>query len=67
MKCGHIVKEYPHQEGIELLSINYKDMNELGKEKLRQVSEQVFRVWKTVNEKNADTCSPIEKTPDSPI
>jgi hypothetical protein len=39
------------EHNIELLSQNYRGMNDTGKKKLREVSEQFLKIWKTVNEK----------------
>ena len=39
---------------VDLLSQNYREMNETGKEKLKQVAGQVLDIWKTVNEDNAE-------------
>jgi len=36
---------------IELLRENYLEMNETGKEKLKEISEKVLDIWNTVNEK----------------
>ena len=32
------------------LSQNYKEMDETGKEKLKEVSEKILDIWTTVNE-----------------
>jgi hypothetical protein len=38
------------QNNIDLLSHIYREMDEMGKEKLRQVSKQLLNIWNTVNE-----------------
>ena len=35
---------------IDELSQNYLEMDETGKEKLKEVSEKIFDIWTTVNE-----------------
>ena len=35
---------------IDFLSQNYQRMNEIGKEKLKEVSEQLLKIWMIVNE-----------------
>jgi hypothetical protein len=45
-------------EDVDLLSQNYKEMDETGKEKLKLVAGEVLTIWETVNEepelKNGD-------------
>ena len=36
------------------LSRNYKDMNETGKEKLKEVSESLLKIWNTVNDEKTE-------------
>ena len=38
------------KEDIDLLSQIYNEMDETGKEKLKDVAGQVMKIWKTVNE-----------------
>ena len=38
---------------IDIISQNYNGMNEIGKEKLKAVAEQLFKIWATVNKKPA--------------
>jgi hypothetical protein len=41
-----------NENDIDLLSQNYKEMNETGKEKLKQVAGQILEIYRTVNESN---------------
>ena len=44
---------------VDLLSQNYREMNEKGKEKLEQVAGQVLDIWKTVNENKVEKQSSV--------
>jgi hypothetical protein len=46
------------ENNVDLLSQNYKEMNETGKEKLKEVSDLILDIWNTVNE---------DKSPDQPV
>jgi hypothetical protein len=35
---------------VDQFSKNYREMNDIGKKKLVQVSEQFFKIWNTVHE-----------------
>jgi len=39
------------EKGVDILSQNYNEMNENGKDKLKEVSEKLFEVWTTVHGK----------------
>jgi hypothetical protein len=39
-------------QNIDRLRQIYGEMNETGKEKLKEVSDQILKIWKTVNDKN---------------
>ena len=39
----------------DLLSQNYNEMTEIGKEKLKEISENVLNIWKVVNEKESES------------
>jgi hypothetical protein len=39
-----------NEKDIDLLSQNYKEMNEAGKEKLKKVAGQILEIYKIVNE-----------------
>ena len=39
-----------NQKDIDLLSQNYQEMDETGKEKLKEYSEKVFEIWKSKQE-----------------
>ena len=39
------------RNNIDQLSQNYTEMNETGKEKLKEVSEKILDIWNVVNEK----------------
>jgi hypothetical protein len=41
-------------EGIDQLSKIYGEMSETGKEKLKEVSKQVLKIWKIANEVRPD-------------
>jgi hypothetical protein len=43
---------------VDQFSKNYREMNDIGKKKLIQVSEQFFKIWNTVHEKKI---SSVEK------
>jgi hypothetical protein len=38
------------EDNVDLLSHNYNEMNEMGKEKLKEVSDLILEIWNTVNE-----------------
>jgi hypothetical protein len=38
------------KENVDQLSRIYNEMNEAGKEKLKEVSKQILNIWTTVNE-----------------
>jgi hypothetical protein len=38
------------EDNVDLLSQNYNEMNETGKEKLKEVSDLILDIWNTVNE-----------------
>jgi hypothetical protein len=40
-------------DNTDLLSQIYREMNETGKEKLKQVADQVMGIWSTVNGETA--------------
>ena len=42
------------QNNIDQLSQNYREMNETGKEKLKEVSEKIFEIWKSKKETNTN-------------
>jgi len=42
------------KENIAQLKQNYQEMSEEGKEKLAQVSNQVLKIWETVNENKTE-------------
>jgi len=39
------------EKGIDELAQNYEEMDETGKEKLKEVSEKILDIWNTVNNK----------------
>ena len=47
---------------VDLLSNNYNDMDETGKEKLEEISKYILKIWKTVNDEK-----PKEKIEDTEL
>jgi hypothetical protein len=41
------------ENNVDLLSLNYEEMNETGKEKLKEVSELILDIWNTVHGEKA--------------
>jgi len=47
----HLEKMTINAKGnVDQLSQNYKEMNETGREKLKEVSEKMLDIWNVVNE-----------------
>ena len=42
------------REDADQLSQNYTEMNETGKEKLKEVSEKILDIWNVVNKEEND-------------
>jgi len=43
------------KDDIDQIRQNYMEMDETGKEKLKEVSKQVLNIWNTVNEEKPKT------------
>jgi exonuclease VII small subunit len=48
---------------IDQLSKIYENMDEMGKEKLKEVSKQILKIWNTVNEEKPDNLKPNNEKP----
>jgi len=42
------------ENGVACLSQNYLEMNEIGKEKLKQAADRLLNVWNKMNEECAE-------------
>jgi hypothetical protein len=56
-----VVKE----NDVDLLSNIYQEMNEKGKEKLKEVSDQIMNIWSTVNSESIKSDCTENKKGDS--
>jgi hypothetical protein len=48
------------ERDVDLLSQNYINMNETGKEKLKKVSKQLLGIWNTVNDENSNSTNELK-------
>jgi hypothetical protein len=46
---------------IDQISQIYREINETGKEKMREVSKQIFNIWNIVNEGKSISVDKLEK------
>lgn len=58
LKMGDIING--QERDVDLLSQNYINMNETGKEKLKKVSKQLLGIWNTVNDENSNSTNELK-------